>query len=172
MKRKDGRCPTRKLRCEDRLSAGLFVAVSIITVAIFSILAVFMYYQAKSYQYGIEELSKGSSFNSVAFGAYMVAWDTGFTKILSIFVSFLTILIGALYVLRTKRSPFRFSGGSTSAFKANLSTTSPGLVICAIGAILAIASVYKQVYISHGESGDESRFSTYQKTHEPDSLIP
>ena len=124
-----------------------FLDATIITIIIVIIFLVLIMLSANivsqyiNYKNAIESaICNTHIINHSAIIAYSRSWDFAIVKTSSIFMSFLFILTGALYVLRVAESKFDFSTES-KGFQAALSTSSPGLVIVLLGVILAIFSL-------------------------------
>jgi hypothetical protein len=68
---------------------------------------------------------------------YAGSRDYALMKTATIFMGFVLIFVGCLYVLRAGSTAFRLASGS----KLSLDTTSPGLVMVALGVALILATI-------------------------------
>lgn len=75
--------------------------------------------------------------------AYARSWDAAVVKTSSLFLGYVLIFFGALFVLRTAESTFRLSVdvGPPASPKALLESTSPGLILATLGVVLVAVSL-------------------------------
>jgi len=67
---------------------------------------------------------------------YSRAWDFAVTKTSALFLGFMVIYTGALYVLRSADTAYELSVGQGTQLGASLKSSSPGLMLVTIGALL------------------------------------
>ena len=131
-----------------RLDVALFVLTVAIVLALFVIFAFDVYNQYTNYTHVIE-LAKSPPIDHAALIAYTRSWDLAATKFLTIFLSFLIIFLGSLFVLRASTTHFFVSAETPGTLRGILSITSPGLVMVFLGTVLVIASVYKEGTVNY-----------------------
>ena len=139
----------------DFLDRAIFLIVTGVIVGIAATMAFTYLAQYKSYQRlisaqtkVIEKVVADPDSDAEDFPAdftvlplmYLRESELSLLRISSVFISFVLTYIGALYVLRTAQSAFKASieGGSV---KGALSTSSPGLVLAALGVGLFLSTL-------------------------------
>lgn len=119
-----------------KLDNRLFVVVVIVLFALIAILSTNLYFQYGNYRSGIRAALKNpEGVSHVAVLSYSRAWDFATVKTSALFLSFLLIFIGCLYVLRSAETKFEISGEKGDA-KGALSLSSPGLALVFFGVFL------------------------------------
>jgi hypothetical protein len=136
----------------DLLSENLFRVVSVILVFVGCLLVAGLVIQTISYYGGLQA---AAAVGSVPAGAasrpvdlvdhaavitYARGLGAAFIKTSALFLGFILIFTGTLYVLRTAEAAFNLqvSGGAT---QGSLQTASPGLVIVTLGVLLTIVAL-------------------------------
>jgi hypothetical protein len=144
----------------DLLSANLFKVVSLILLFVACLLVLGLGMQAWSYWGG---LHAALSANYIAPGATKPAPDlvdhaavitytrglgSAFIKTSALFLGFILIFTGTLYVLRTAESAYQIhvTGGNVQGY---FQTTSPGLVIVTLGVILSIVALITKTEVDY-----------------------
>ncbi len=123
-----------------RLEWIILVTIIILVVSVLVLLLLNMVSQYMNYYTVIELTLKSSSVNHAAVITYLQALDFATVKTSSLFISFLIVFVGGLYLLRVAESQFYLSVEAKNA-RATLSTTSPGLVMALFGVVLTIFSL-------------------------------
>ncbi len=121
----------------DRIIVGVIL---LMLVAILTLLALNLYAQYDNYQDAMRKTFEfaedaAMSLNHSAVLAYSRAWDFAVAKTSTLFLAFLTIFTGGLYVLRVGETKFELMGESIG-FRGILSISSPGLAMMALGVII------------------------------------
>ena len=146
--------------------------VAIFTVVVIAIVAMLLFLLANfvehssSYKKAIDATSSGDV-NHSALIVFLLSWNFGITRISVIFISFVIILIGALYVLRVAQSEFKASAKVEDRFQISLSTASPGLVMILLGTLLVVSSMYRESRVDY--TSPKTEFSI---TDEPRRVVP
>ena len=156
------------------LSIGLFIVVCTVLLFLILLLTFSMYFQYQTYRLAITKALEIGSGDQSGVITYLRAWDFAVVKVSTVFLSFLLIFTGALYVLRNADAAFTATAETASA-KGSLNTSSPGLVMVTLGVILAISVIYSRTLVQYsppaqavspsgGEvkqsSGDEPKLAT------------
>lgn len=130
-----------------RLDGKLFTIVAVLIVGLGVLLVLNLWLQYVNYQSGIEAaLTGNASTHHTSIVTYARAWDFAVVKTSGLFVSFVMIFTGALYVLRAGETVFK-ARAKVGDLKAGLWTTSPGLAMVFVGAVLAAVVVWHDSYI-------------------------
>jgi len=114
--------------------------------------------------------------NHAAAVSYSNAMTAAVTKTSSVFLSFLVVFLGGIYVLMPKRDSFALDVQSHSV-KANLASNSPGLVMMTLGIALTIVALAmkSEITIEGGGSQTEAASppgTTLQQTPSSDYAPP
>ncbi|HTS50977.1 MAG TPA: hypothetical protein VMH05_23685 [Bryobacteraceae bacterium] len=112
--------------------------------------------QYSTYRSALNGVASSDPGNYVAIVTYLGAWDAAVTKTSCLFLSFVLILVGALYVLRTAQIAYSLTIEGSGA-KGALQTTSPGLVILTLGIVALALSLFKPVSVDLSSRSDQSR---------------
>ena len=138
-----------KSRPPDRFDLPIFIVVVLVIVLVLFMLVTNIVSQYVNYRDGINAaLATSDDIDHAAVITYTRAWDFAVVKTSALFISFLLILIGALYVLRAAETQFQLSN-EVSDFKAAIFTNSPGLAMVFLGVILAALSMYNKTAIEY-----------------------
>jgi hypothetical protein len=130
------------------LTKPLFAVVSVVLTAILSLLIANLAFQYRNYSSAISAaLSGGEIVDHAVVLSYSRAWDFAVVKTSSLFLAFLLIFTGALYVLRAIEHELALdikalSGGS-------LKSSSPGLVMISLGVLLVALVMYSKSYVEY-----------------------
>jgi hypothetical protein len=130
----------------DLLSANLFKVVTIVLALVGVLLIAGLAIETWSYYGGIHAATTiplGSTANQVDHAAiitYARGLGAAFIKTSALFLGFILIFTGTLYVLRTAEASFdlQVSQGGT---QGSLHTASPGLVIVTLGVALTMVAI-------------------------------
>ena len=140
--------PTARSHADRKLDARLFGVVVLMITVMMIILMLGLAIEAQNYR---TALSTVAGNNTLIF-AYSRAFESALTRVSALFLSFLLVFTGVLFVLRTANIAYdlHLSGttGEGKGFQAALAATSPGLVIATLGvALVAI------VFLKASDSG-------------------
>src|SRR5690242_15724930 len=113
----------------------LFAVVASAAVYVFVLLSFSLHSQMNTYSTAIQSALKDPQRGDAVALAYARASDFAIIKISVIFLGFIMAFVGALYVLRTATAAFLLSVTPQQGAPASLQTSSPGLVMIALGVI-------------------------------------
>ena len=135
------------------LETGLFLVVTAVLVFTLALLAVNLTFQYNNYSRGIAAvfLTSDPGDHTIAL-TYSRAWDFAVVKTSSLFISFVLIFTGALYVLRAAESKLEASI-EHGAVKGTLAITSPGLALAVLGVGLVCFTLYNKSDVFLQEPG-------------------
>jgi hypothetical protein len=136
------------------LDKALFSIVTLLIVIILLLLGVTFYVQYKTYSRGLEIALASNPISHVTVLSYLRALEAALTKLSSLFLSFILIYVGALYVLRTAQVAYSLSSEASGA-KAALQTSSPGLVLVTLGVLALGLALYRSTTIDLKEGSPE-----------------
>ena len=123
------------------LDAVILIAIVVVVLSVVSLLLINIESQLRNYDKGIASvLSSSNGIDHAALIGYLRSSDFAVMKISSLFISFLIILIGSLYILKVSESEIYFTAEYAN-IKTIFSTSSPGLAMVFLGMILVIASL-------------------------------
>lgn len=125
-------------------SKPLFVIVTALLVVQLALLVGNLWFQLNNYRVGITlARSSGATADAVSLIlVYSRAWDFAVTKTSALFLGFTVIYIGALYVLRSADTAYEISYTQGTQMGASLKSSSPGLVLITLGAVLVGLVLY------------------------------
>lgn len=138
--------PTQGQSSLDLLSANLFMVVTIVLAFVGVLLIAGLVIQTWSYWDGIHaatKISVNSAANQVDHAAiitYARGMGAAFIKTSALFLGFILIFTGTLYVLRTAEASFDLQV-SQAGTQGSLHTASPGLVIVTLGVVLTMVAI-------------------------------
>lgn len=125
----------------DLVSSNLFKIVSMMLLFISCLLVASLFIQAHPYRDALQAVLSGSpasaNMDHSAVITYARGLDAAILKTSALFLGFILIFIGSLYVLRTAEAAYKLivSGGPV---QGALHTSSPGLVIVTLGVVLTV----------------------------------
>jgi hypothetical protein len=90
----------------------------------------------------------GQLVDHAAILSYSRAITAAVVKTSSVFLAFLLIFLGGIYILMPQETPFALHAESNGA-KGSLESSSPGLIIIALGIVLAIATLATKTDITY-----------------------
>ncbi|HND11454.1 MAG TPA: hypothetical protein PLY80_13520 [Pseudomonadota bacterium] len=116
----------------------LFVIVTSMLVIQLVLLVGSLWFQYRNYAFGIALAQQaGAGPESVSLILiYSRAWDFAVTKTVSLFLGYMVLYTGALYVLRSADTSYELSIAQGTQQGASLKTSSPGLVLVTLGGAL------------------------------------
>ena len=147
----------------DILSKSLFRVVSVILVFVAILLVAGLGIQTYSYLGGLRAATAVANAPAGAVGApedpvdhaavitYARALGAAFIKTSSLFLGFILIFTGTLYVLRTAEASFELAV-TKGDIQGSLHTASPGLVIVTLGVLLTIVALVVKGDINYQET--------------------
>jgi outer membrane protein OmpA-like peptidoglycan-associated protein len=134
------------------LDRYLLIIVSTLMTALALILIGHLWFQLQNYRRGIElSLMPGDPLGHSALITYARALDFTVVKTTSVFMGFMLVFVGALYLLRVAEAAYSL-GLQSGESKASLQTTSPGLVLATLGVACAIFALYEKSTITLEQS--------------------
>jgi energy-converting hydrogenase Eha subunit H len=127
-----------------RASTGLDMYIFAIMTGILVLLSVLLVTNLRveqaHYQLGLNAAVGSSPPDHSAALTYAQASDAAVIKLSALFLGFLLVFTGTLYVLRTASAHFKIKGTALKA-KWALQTSSPGLVVVTLGVVLVATSL-------------------------------
>lgn len=119
-------------------SRQLFVIVTVLLAIQLALLVGNLWFQYHNYATGIAlaERAGGTADTLSLILIYSRAWDFAVTKTSALFLGFLVIYTGALYVLRSADTAYELSVTQGAQSGATLKSSSPGLVMITLGSLL------------------------------------
>lgn len=125
---------------------AIFLVIVAVLTAIVVLLFVSLWFQYAQYSSGVDAVAQGKQINHVALLVYSRAWDFAVIKTSSLFLSFLLIFAGAIFVL--KKAVGSLSGGAEyGTFKGSINVSGPGLVLAFLGVCLAALTIYNKTEV-------------------------
>jgi hypothetical protein len=160
---------------DGRLDWRLFVIVSLIMVVLTSLFVVELAIQWQDYRSGIRAALAGPVQDHAAALSYSRALDAAIVKTAALFLGYLLVFTGALYVLRTASIGYSIAA-KTGSFDGSLQTSSPGLVIITLGVFLVAVTILTRSDVNYEGPmattvGQEERDSG-GPTFEPSPTLP
>jgi len=130
----------------------IFTIVALLLVLVSLILLTNMVLQWSNYHQGIQLALKETDYPHVVILAYSRAMDFAFSETSTIFLGFILVFVGALYLLRLAQSAYG-AGLHNSTVSFSLQTTSPGLVLATLGVATVLSTVYDKTTVSLDHGG-------------------
>lgn len=121
------------------LDVALLATGSVTIIFVFVVLTLSISWQYRTYATGIALVRNQVLFDVGAMLAFARAQDFAIVKTSSLFLGFVLIFIGCLYVLRIHEASFGLNLETPALGKATLQSSSPGLVLSALGVFLVIS---------------------------------
>jgi hypothetical protein len=134
----------------------LFTVVCCALLFLGGLIVACLFVSNQNYRTGISAAVTSGPPDHVALLSYSRAWDFAVVKFSTVFLAFGIILIGALYVLHKGEVGFHLSVDGPTG-KGALNSSSPGLVMVALGVVLLIAALQTKSevkYIPPGPAGN------------------
>ena len=139
-----------------RLDILLFAVVASAAVYVFCLLSYSLYFQVHTYSNAIQAALRDPNRGDEIALAYARATDFAIVKTSAVFLGFIMALLGALYVLRAATAAFKFSG-STAHSSASLQTSSPGLVMMALGVVTINCALFARTSVGLDDAENDKR---------------
>jgi magnesium-transporting ATPase (P-type) len=124
----------------EMLDWRLFSVVCGILVMLTVLFVFGVWVQWKGYQEGINAALAEGTKDHAAILSYNRALGAAIVKTSALFLGYLLVFTGALYVLRKASAAYRLST-KASGFEGTLQTSSPGLVIITLGVLLIAVTI-------------------------------
>lgn len=123
---------------EPRFSRALFQIVTALLGVQLLLLVGNLWFQFHNYATGIRLAERAGATADIVslILIYSRAWDFAVTKTSALFLGFMVIYLGALYVLRSADTAYELSFGQGSQPNVSLKSSSPGLVMITLGTLL------------------------------------
>jgi len=116
------------------------------------VLSLSLYVQYDNYHNAIKyELESVTPINHASVISYSRAFDFAVAKMIALFSACVLVLIGSLYVLRIGEAEYKLAIGNEKG-RGALQTSSPGLVMVTLGAILIVLVLSTKSTIQYGSS--------------------
>jgi hypothetical protein len=148
----------------------LFVIVTLLLGVQLALLVGNLWFQFHNYAIGIALAEKaGSGADTVSLILiYSRAWDFAVTKTSALFLGFLVIYTGALYVLYSADTTYEVSFNQGPQPGATLKSSSPGLVMVTLGSVLVALVLFSKsevgLQVSTGPATAEGSATTLTAT--------
>ncbi|MEQ5856521.1 hypothetical protein [Halomonas sp. BN3-1] len=140
-------------RLLNKLDIAIFGAVAVLLLSLIAILVSSLLFQYSNYRDGIEIASADHQYvDHASILTYSRAWDFAVAKTSALFLSFLLIFTGALYVLRTAESRVELEA-TKGEFKGHLSMSSPGLFMVTLGVFLVAFVISSKTMVEYSWDG-------------------
>lgn len=118
------------------------LALGVLSVAfVLGLLTLSVLWQRESYQTGLSLVGAGKDINVAAMLAFARAHDFSIVRTNGLFLGFLLVFMGCLYVLRINEVRFNLHLDTPLTGKGMLESSSPGLVLAVLGVALVISVV-------------------------------
>jgi len=124
----------------------LFAVVTTLLIILCGFLISNLYLQWNNYAAGIEAATNTAPVNHIALLTYSRAMDFAFVKTSTIFIGFLLVLLGTLYLLRASEAAYSLEAQNGDN-KLTFTTASPGLVLATLGVITVLGTIYKSTSV-------------------------
>lgn len=155
-----------------RLDRSLFVVVSTVLGLLMLVLFLSLYVQFDNYHNAIiREFESVAQINHASIISYSRALDFAVAKMIALFSACTLVLIGALYVLRIGEAEYKLAVGNEKG-KGTLQTSSPGLVMVTLGAVLIVLVLNTKSTIEYNSLPDisDGQSNEHEQQHEKPPL--
>lgn len=152
-----------RLSFSNRLDVGIFFAMLVVLISLLALLTSNLAFQYLNYRDGIKlAVADPRYVDHASILTYSRAWDFAIVKTSALFLSFVLIFTGAMYVLRAGETTYSVSleKGET---KGSFAASSPGLVMLTLGVILAAYVISNKTYLEYGRQGLTQRIQSEDK---------
>jgi hypothetical protein len=129
------------------LDRALFIVVTAVILAVMCLCSYSLVIQIRDYESGARAAVQGQGVDHAAVLAYTRALSAAVVKTSAVFLGFLLVFTGALYVLRKETAKYglKFTvKDHESPIAADLAANSPGLVMITLGVVLLTAALFSQ----------------------------
>ena len=131
-----------------RLDRWLFVVVCSILVIVSLLMLSSLVFQATDYREGIRIASDPKTPDHSAIIAYARSLDIAVVKTSGVFLGFLLVFVGVLYVLRQSSTAYALHGRAGS-LSGGLTSSSPGLVLATLGVVLILGAMFNKGMVDY-----------------------
>jgi succinate dehydrogenase hydrophobic anchor subunit len=150
------------------LDKKLFFVVGGLLLLICILLMINLFLQWNNYNQGIKLAVEGGQNQHAMVLTYSRAMDFAFVKTSTIFLGFVLVFVGALYLLRINEVAYKF-GVKNGPTDVSFQTASPGLVLVTLGVITVLVTTYNKSYVSVSPSFNKTELN--QEVNEIDINI-
>lgn len=151
----------------DRLDRILVAIGSVVLIFLGGLLLFSLLTQVDVYENSMQRVLKGEQFDYGALLTMSRALDFSIVKTSSLFLAFLLIFLGAIYILRTTTEVFKINVEGSHKIKGAFETSSPGLAMIFLGTILVAIVMFSKSYIEYTPAVQKQKTLTdIQKTNE------
>jgi hypothetical protein len=140
-----------------KIDIGIFLIVAVVLIALIVLMSSNLYFQYMNYRDGIKlAIADPRYIDHASILTYSRAWDFAVIKTSALFLSFLLIFTGALYILRVGESQFSIEA-QKGDIKASLASTSPGLIMVTLGVFLVAFVLWNKTSVDYSRQGLSQR---------------
>lgn len=133
-----------------RLDAVILGVAGFIVLVTTALLLFVVVIQVQTYNSAIvSQLRAGRNVDHAAVLAYARATDFSAAKISALFLGFLLIFLGAMFVLRVAQASYALALSSDTKRQMAFSTSSPGLAMVTLGVLLVIVVLFTKSAIDY-----------------------
>lgn len=126
----------------DRIDVFLLLIVTLVLILVCTLLGINLYNQNHLYNTLIDYTLTKTDQNIQGYAlAFSKSLDFAVAKICSIFIGFLLVLIGALYIIKVFNVSYKLNAEVPEKLKLSLESSSPGLVLSTLGVVVLIFSI-------------------------------
>ncbi len=130
----------------DRLILGVAGFIVVVTTGLLLYVVVT---QVRTYNVAVMAALKAGTLDHAAVLAYARSTDFSAAKISALFLGFLLIFLGAMFVLRVAETEYSFAMTPAEQRQVTFSTSSPGLAMVTLGVILVIVVLFAKSTIDY-----------------------
>lgn len=145
-----------------KLEWATFSLVSTMIGFVAIILLLNLLFQYGNYSIGIDVASRESMYNHTAILTYSRAWDFAVVKTSSLFMSFILIFTGAIYVLHKSDAKLDASG-EYNGIRGSIQITTPGLILALMGLVIACVAMLVQSRVDFVENSRQDKVSIFDE---------
>jgi flagellar basal body-associated protein FliL len=125
-----------------RLDIALFILTAVLLLAVVFLLAWSLNAELGNYKVAIDREIHRQTIDHAVILSYSRAWDFAVVKTGGLFLGFVQVLLGAVYLLRAATTAYSLAVEGQGVGKATLATTSPGLVMMSLGVATVVFVLY------------------------------
>jgi hypothetical protein len=128
---------------------ALLAVTCVLLTALMLLLAWVLRAQLDNYTAAINRELKQSEIDHAVILAYSRSWDFAVVKTGGLFLGFMQVLLGAMYLLKTASVSYSLGVEQERIGKATLATSSPGLVMMTLGVATIALVLYSKSDVSY-----------------------
>jgi len=147
----------------------LFLVVSLILTAITALFVIGLFVQWRGYNAGLQVALTDPVDHGAAL-SYSRGLDAAIIKSSALFLGYLLVFTGALYVLRSATAAYQLSV-KTGTQNGTLQTTSPGLVIITLGVLLITVTIVTKSELNYVPPAPEQQQDQEKKQVEKGQAV-